>query len=516
MTARDRTIWWLAAAGVIVALIAPLFAVDAPPVLDYPNHLARLYVLAFGATDPALRAMYAPHWGILPNLAIDLVGPPLMHLMPVSVVGRLLLALSALIPVAGVVLYHDAVFRKQSLWSLAVALVAYNALFFLGFMNFLYSVGLAFTAAALWIRLVDWRLGAAVAVAVIANVVLFFCHLLGVLFFVLLVAAHEVVALAAVRASGDAIGHRLVSRGAGLVVALLPVAMLYRFSAMDEATGPTTWDIPVRRLFHLLAPFSTYSIALTLVTAAIVVGALLLILRRLRIDGGSALAFVALGVVYLFAPSHMKSGAVIDVRLPVLMGFLLFAGLQPSLSRQAGIALAATLGVLLIVRVVYVDEVWSDHRRDLADLRATYASVEAGAKVLAVTAGRTESEDYWAAEPSGRKLPFFYRTDEHLPALMLIERHAFWPFLFADPRQQPLVVLPPYRELADPLAEPPQYQLLAEGDSLRFGDHPIRLADFDYVLLLDAGAAEASGPWSDRLQLVHRTDIAALYRVKSD
>jgi hypothetical protein len=252
------------------------------------------------------------------------------------------------------------------------------------------------------------------------------------------------------------------------------------------------------------------------VTAAIVVGALLLILRRLRIDGGSALAFVALGVVYLFAPSHMKSGAVIDVRLPVLMGFLLFAGLQPSLSRQAGIALAATLGALLIVRVVYVDEVWSDHGRDLADLRATYASVEAGAKVLAVTAGRTESEDYWAAEPSGRKLPFFYRTDEHLPALMLIERHAFWPFLFADPRQQPLVVLPPYRELADPLAEPPQYQLLAEGDSLRFGDHPIRLADFDYVLLLDAGAAEASGPWSDRLQLVHRTDIAALYRVKSD
>jgi hypothetical protein len=36
------------------------------------------------------------------------------------------------------------------------------------------------------------------------------------------------------------------------------------------------------------------------------------------------------------------------------------------------------------------------------------------------------------------------------------------------------------------------------------------------VLLLDAGAAEVSGPWSAHLELVRRSDVAALYRVKRD
>jgi hypothetical protein len=202
------------------------------------------------------------------------------------------------------------------------------------------------------------------------------------------------------------------------------------------------------------------------------------------------------------------------------MGFLLFAGVEPRLSRKAGILLAAVLGALLVVRTAYVGWVWFDHRRDLAELRQTYQPVMPGAKVLVVTATRTASAEYRAAEPRGRELPFLFRTDEHLPGLMLIERHAFWPLLFADPHQQPLVVLPPYDELANPRGEPRDYHLLAEGNpALQNPTTPAyfsRLRDFDYVLLLDAGAADASGPWADRLELVRWSDAAALYRVKRD
>jgi hypothetical protein len=53
----EAWVWWLSVAGLLAGLVAPFFFVDVPPVLDYPNHLARLYVLAFGAQDPALSAM---------------------------------------------------------------------------------------------------------------------------------------------------------------------------------------------------------------------------------------------------------------------------------------------------------------------------------------------------------------------------------------------------------------------------------------------------------------------------
>jgi len=38
--------WLLTALALAIALAVPFFVVDVPPVLDYPNHLARYFVLA--------------------------------------------------------------------------------------------------------------------------------------------------------------------------------------------------------------------------------------------------------------------------------------------------------------------------------------------------------------------------------------------------------------------------------------------------------------------------------------
>ena len=80
-------------------------------------------------------------------------------------------------------------------------------------------------------------------------------------------------------------------------------------------------------------------------------------------------------------------------------------------------------------------------------------------------------------------------------------------------------MVPPYDRLSDPLGEPPAYDLLAGSSVPTNVGTPAylgRLADFDYVLLLNAGAAEASGPWSEGLELVRKSDVAALYRVRRD
>ena len=68
---HDRNVL-LALTGVCVLLLAPLTLVDMPPLMDYPNHLARMYALAFSGQDPVLARFFAPHWAIIPNLALDL------------------------------------------------------------------------------------------------------------------------------------------------------------------------------------------------------------------------------------------------------------------------------------------------------------------------------------------------------------------------------------------------------------------------------------------------------------
>ena len=62
--------WWCALGALVLLLLAPLVLNGFPPVLDYPNHLARLFILARAGTNPVVDRMYAPHWSIIPDLAL--------------------------------------------------------------------------------------------------------------------------------------------------------------------------------------------------------------------------------------------------------------------------------------------------------------------------------------------------------------------------------------------------------------------------------------------------------------
>lgn len=111
-----RTAGWTVCVATCASLLAPLFLVDVPSVLDYPNHLARMYVLAFGAHDPILSRMYEQHWAIIPDLAIDLVLPEMLKFLPIYLAGRLVLAATLLMPLLGVIACHRAAFRVRSYW----------------------------------------------------------------------------------------------------------------------------------------------------------------------------------------------------------------------------------------------------------------------------------------------------------------------------------------------------------------------------------------------------------------
>ncbi|MEX0852685.1 MAG: hypothetical protein WD036_05290, partial [Bauldia sp.] len=476
------------------------------------NHLARLTVLAFGADDPVLSRLYAPHWIIVPNLALDVIGPPLLRLLPVHVAGRLLLAGAALLPVIGVVAYHRAVFGVRSYWPLAAAIVAFNGIFFLGFINLLYAVGLAFLAAALWIYLVDRRPLLTLVVSAVAATALFFCHLFGVLFFVLLVASHELAGWWEAPSL-----RRAMTRAGMILLTLAPALVLYRLSALSDADGLLRWSSPGRKLIDLLSPFLTYHQSMGLATAVAVLAAFILLWRHATLHAGSAIALGVLAVVFLIAPSAMKGGTFIDTRLPLLMVLLAFAGARPIIPRSTAIALGAAAAALLLVRTADMAAVWYGHRQDLAELRASIAPIEPGARVLVVSAAGAASQEYLADEPAGRIIPGLYRADVHMAALLLVDRHAFWPLLFADPRQQPVIVRPPYDAIARPLGEPPDYRRLA-GDGMAAPDAPYLAGwptKFDYVLLIDAGAVADPTSLEPRLlQLLNQSDMAALYRVR--
>ena len=471
-------------AALAVVLLLPFALVDVPPVLDYPNHLARMFVLAH-PHDPILSRFYAPHWAILPNLGFDVTGMVLLKLLPVHVGGRILLAMSLLAPPLGVMAYSRAAFGRITGWALASSLAAFNGVFFLGFMNFLLSLGLGFALAGLWLVLRRRGWTAAAIAGALSSVLLFFCHIFGVLLFAILIGCAELEKLAGKPRDGSDFLRSAVA----LVVTLAPALILYRLSPLSAVSGSYgEWEY-WRKGWEIFTPFMTYSKPLTLLTGALLFGFLIISLRGARFAPGARLALALLTVLFLAAPDNFKGGTFMDVRLALMLGLLLFAGIAPPPRWRmgAGIALVALVGL----RSLSVAMVWNQHGQDLADLRAAIAQVPPGAKVLALQGEPGNAPD--------RMIPDLYRLDSHLPALLLIERRAFWPLLFADASQQPLIVRPPYDRLAQPLGgetvdwallqQPLSAETLAEIPYLKNWRD-----DFDDVLLIDPPQPVAPPP----------------------
>ncbi len=484
-----------------LALIAPLALTDVPPLGDYPNHLARLMVLTF--PDGPLARFYAVHWAVIPDLGIDLAGPPLLRLLPVHAAGRLLLAGIILLPVLGTVAYSRAVFEQRSWWALGCGLVAYNQTLLLGFLNFTAATGLALLLATAWLRWREEHPTATLAAAALGCVGLFFCHLAGVVFFALLIAGHEITWLWRARILGlSSLARRI---GLAALVFAGPAA-LYPLSLFHAEAGPTEFQPFSIKMRQVLAPVTGYDLALDAPTAVALLFIVVMLarMRMLRMPARAAIPLALTLVGFLAAPFAAKGTFHLDTRFIVLAGFLLFAGLMPRpLPRNGGPIIAAVLIALFGARIAALSVAWADHASSIASVRHAIAAIPPGSVVY--TAIRPLPRDAGAA-----RLSSGLRTDLHLAALLAIERKAWWPFLFDNESQQPVTTREPFRALAARVGNIPE---------LTGGRLPmdLDLCGFDHLLLQGRltgfDAARFAG---DRLVPLAISDRAASFRVAAD
>src|SRR6185369_10437560 len=108
----------------------------------------------------------------------------------------------------------------------------------------------------------------------------------------------------------------------------------------------------------VLAPFMTTSAELTLITGVAVLSLLILFRRKLEFAPGLPLAMTVLLVAFVAAPSSLKGGTFVDLRFAMMMGLLLFAGIQPRLTFREGAFAALAIGALIAVRSFHIGSTW--------------------------------------------------------------------------------------------------------------------------------------------------------------
>lgn len=499
-----------------LALGLPLLVTPLPPLLDYPNHLARMDVLAHAGSDPTLSRFYAVQWSVLPNLAMDLVVPPLLRILSLQTAGRLFVALALFLPVFGAVALHRSVFRRWSPWPFASGLIAYNATFLAGFLNFEVGLGLALLGAALWLRLKGEL--ARVSLASAGAIVLFFCHLIACALFLLLLAA-----LATYQGLGryQRIGDRRILLWASLqaiIPALAPAALYLHATELAGLSADPYWTPPLLKLWGALFPVLTYSPILDGAVAVAVpaVIASSAVRRRLAISVPPCLTCGAAVLLYFVLPSFAKETYWLDERALIFGAFLLFAAVDPRPGRTWPVLLSG----LFLARIAIIAAVWNGHNADIADLYRVIAPVHRGERVLVVEARKDPDLLVAQGGPASRRLVYARPTYWNLPALLLIRQRAFWPGLFSDPTKQPIRVRAPYDGLSVATGAPPAFQALTAPSTRHMQLAPY-LAEwrrnFDYVLVLANGTlANPRDPLPGMLRPLVLTDIAGLYRIEKD
>ena len=161
-------------------LLAPIWVAAFPPLLDYPNHLARAFILAhLKDSHFSFRQFYRADWGAYPYLGMDASLAVLARLFPIETAGRVFLSLCVLaVPGAAWFFLRQAQpdAEAASLWAL---LIAYNVFFLEGFLNFDLSFAVGLLALGLWLRWLARPGAGRWIAALLVFTALYFTHLLG-------------------------------------------------------------------------------------------------------------------------------------------------------------------------------------------------------------------------------------------------------------------------------------------------------------------------------------------------
>jgi hypothetical protein len=522
----------------IAALACPVAAValvPMPPLFDYHNHIARLWLLSGGTAAAPISEIYAIDWtGASTNIGIDLIAAALGGAVPVGILAPVLLALALALPPLGAVALNRAAFGGWHWWQVGFPFLAWSTTALEGFLNFHIGLGLALLAAAADSAVRRWPAVAAFALRAAVAAVGLLVHPFAALFYAALLCAMAVGPSAAGWRSARGLGRAAAAAFAAalpvLVVVLLVVLLAPALPGADQdAAERTIWTGYTLRekAETLLTAVWTYRLKLDLLLTALFGLPVLwaLATRRLSTHAGLLLAAVLLAALAVATPRKLSGAWQMDTRFPIMAALAGVAALRPALGgahRAAQTALAGALFALVAARSASIVGVWEARRSDVVAVERALAHVPPGAAVLPME-HTFKWENYVPGgirPPRGRYVgpgnPAFW----HLPALAIPQRRAFVPTLFAARGKQPVRVLPPWDEIAQQDAELVSMHLLQDPDPDFLQRHTATYVRwwrerFDYVLVLNADLPDHWGPppTPPELEMVADEGFARLYRI---
>jgi hypothetical protein len=342
-----RRPWWEArpfVAALILLSVVPLLYPTIPPLVDLLGHMGRYRVQLDLDTSPWLPQYYGFTWQAIGNLGVDLLVVPLSKLFGLELAVKLIVLSIPPMTVAGFLWVAREVHGRLPPTALFALPFAYSHPFMFGFVNYALSIGLAFLAFGLWLRLARiGRLKLRAILFVPISLIVFFAHTFGWGMLGLMAFSAE-----AVRQHDRGIGWLKAGLKAAshAVVMALPVLIIVNWRGKVKGPLAYDWFEPQLKVEALASVLRDRWVALDFVSLLIVFAVIIYALasRRLTLSRNLAFSALVLAAVFLVLPSMVFGSAFADMRLAPYMFAVALLAIR--FRGETNLEIARTLAIL--------------------------------------------------------------------------------------------------------------------------------------------------------------------------
>jgi hypothetical protein len=489
----------LTAASLLPVLLTPI-----PAMVDYLNHLARMYILSQNGA-PDANPNYEVAWALYPNLAMDLLVPQIARLTSVENATRLFLLLSQLLIVGGALALEWVVKRRVHLAGFAALMFLYCLPFSWGFVNFEFGLGVTLWGIAAYLMVAERAWPMRFVVNAVFVTALFAAHFFSLGIYGATLGLWEL---------WRAYDRKAPYRDAALRLVLLAIPVVALFQIMRLTAGSigsegTTWFFEFKPLW-LLRIMNGYNLTVSAASALALMASLYFAAKHdaLKLEPAGIWLAIGFGLLYLAIPSKLLGTSFVDLRVIPAAALILpaFCSLSLPSRRWTIAALTAVTGITLAnLAIVFV--VWLPYRADYAAIISSFHKIDRGSRVLVGGSGE-------GGDPPFNDLtqyPMFYA-----PTLVVHYANAFVPNLFTAVGKQPVQARAALQRLAIPYGGPMPIRVLA---AVAAGQPPSDVPpfirtwyrDYDYLYVLGPHVAN---PLPDLLEELDGSARFVLYKIR--
>ena len=491
--------WLLAAASFLPVLLTPI-----PAMVDYPNHLARMYILTQNG-GPDANPYYEVAWALYPNLAMDLLVPKMATLIGVENATRMFLLLSQLLIVGGAAFLERVVKGRIHLAGFAALMFLYCLPFAWGFINFEFGLGVALWAIAVYLMVAEHGLCTRFVINTAFVAILFLAHFFSLGIYGAAIGLHEL---------WRAYERKPSYRDTVMRLLVLAAPVLVLFCIMKLTSGSigsegTDWFFTFKPIW-LFRIMNGYSLSVSAVSAFALIALLYYTASRKILQLEPAGVWLAVGflLLYLAIPSRLLGTSFVDLRVIPAAALIIPAFCTLSLpSRKWTIAALAAVSCITLANLATVFAVWLPYRASYAAIIHSFDKIDRGSLVLVGSSGDGEDPPFRDL----RRYPMAYA-----PTLAVHYAGAFVPNLFTEAGKQPVRARAVVRRLAIPYGGPMPVRVLgaiAAGETSPDVPPFVRTwyRDYGYLYLLGPRMAN---PLPSLLEELDGSERFVLYKIR--